>query len=278
MVLPAAAGGATVLVVEDDPVQGEAAADVLRREGYHVLPVARTRDAALRSVAADRPDIVLMDIVLGQTHDGIEAAKDISERFAIPVIYLSAHDDVETLRASAPGHPYGFLVKPLRPSTLRAAIEVALDRHAEQAGLRADLAHAKGILDAVLDPVVAVDPAGIVRYMNRAGAEWALCPPQTAVGRPVTEVLDVDSHGSSAILLAAIQRTLAVHAAIRLPRRTTIRTPAGRFPIAGVATPMAKPEGGVLFAFRDLAREKQMGSLEADALSMAMRLEAATST
>ena len=76
-----------------------------------------------------RPDLVLMDIMLEGDMDGVEAAGQIHERFRIPVVYLTAYADDDTLRRAKITEPFGYLLKPFNESELHTTIEIALYKH-----------------------------------------------------------------------------------------------------------------------------------------------------
>jgi DNA-binding NarL/FixJ family response regulator len=85
-------------------------------------------EAAVGAVRADRPDVVLMDIRLPGAMDGTEAAGAIWEQFHVPVVYVTAHGDAETLGKVKATEPYGYVLKPFDPAQVHVAIQLALDR------------------------------------------------------------------------------------------------------------------------------------------------------
>jgi DNA-binding NarL/FixJ family response regulator len=87
-----------------------------------------TGDAAIDAVALDRPDVVLMDIRLEGRMSGTDAARIISERYQVPVVYLTALSDDETLGQVKASREYGFVLKPFRTEAVEAAIKLALAR------------------------------------------------------------------------------------------------------------------------------------------------------
>ncbi len=70
-----------------------------------------------------------MDICLKDDMDGIEAAEHIHELFDVPVIFLTAYSDEETLHRAKSAMPFGYLVKPFEERELRSTIEVAVEKH-----------------------------------------------------------------------------------------------------------------------------------------------------
>lgn len=118
-----------ILVVEDEGIVAKSIKDMLTRLGYEVPAIAASGEDAIKRAAEHKPDLVLMDIVLRGTVDGIEAAKEIRARFDIPVIYLTAYADDTTVSRAKMTAPYGYLVKPFNERELHAALEIALYKH-----------------------------------------------------------------------------------------------------------------------------------------------------
>src|SRR5262245_61300022 len=119
--------GSTVLIVEDDLIVANDLRQQLRRLGYGVPEMAATAADAIRLACTLRPDLVVMDIRLGSGMcDGIEATRHICEVLDVPVVYLTAYADDETLARATSTEHYGYLVKPFDATGLCAAIESAL--------------------------------------------------------------------------------------------------------------------------------------------------------
>lgn len=118
-----------ILVVEDEAIVATDIANILQVLGYAVPAVASSGEAAIEAAAARRPDLVLMDIRLKGSIDGVKAAREISDRLGIPVVYLTAHADDRTLRRAKITQPYGYILKPFDERDLHVAIEMALHRH-----------------------------------------------------------------------------------------------------------------------------------------------------
>lgn len=86
-----------ILVVEDETIIAKDIQNMLKSLGYGVPAIVSSREEALKKVSEMRPDLVLMDIVLEGVMDGVEAAQQIRYHFDIPVVYLTAYSDDETL-------------------------------------------------------------------------------------------------------------------------------------------------------------------------------------
>jgi len=120
---------AKILVVEDENIVALEIKKRLQKLGYIVPSVASTGEDAISKVEGILPDLVLMDIMLKGEIDGIHAAGEIRKRFNIPVVYLTAYSDEETLQRAKLTEPYGYILKPFEENDLRTTIEIALYRH-----------------------------------------------------------------------------------------------------------------------------------------------------
>jgi len=131
--------GERILVVEDERVVAKDIEKRLKNLGYVVIANVTSGAEAIRNVAEMQPDLVLMDIRLKGEMDGIEAAEHIRNNFDIPVIYLTAFADEDTLQRAKVTEPFGYILKPFDERDLHAAIEVALRRRLAEAAVRVAL-------------------------------------------------------------------------------------------------------------------------------------------
>jgi len=119
-----------ILVVEDQAIAAKSIESNLDKLGYAVVGRASSGDDAVRLAGETQPDLVLMDIKLQGEADGIAAAEQIRTRYHIPVVYLTAHADEETLERAKITQPFGYVLKPFELRDLHVAIEMARHQHA----------------------------------------------------------------------------------------------------------------------------------------------------
>lgn len=117
-----------LMLVEDERVVAFDLKNQLQSLGYRVGAMVGSGEQAVRQVADVAPDLVLMDIHLEGDMDGVEAATEIQARHRIPVIYLTAFAEDDTLRRALDSRPFGYLVKPWDVRELHASIQMALAR------------------------------------------------------------------------------------------------------------------------------------------------------
>lgn len=115
----------SILIVDDE----EAFLDILliwlRKLGYENIHSASNSDDALAKAAELKPDLVLMDIMLPGSSDGVETAWNLNNRYGLRVIYITAYADQKTIGAAKSTRPYGYLVKPFTLAELDTTIKKA---------------------------------------------------------------------------------------------------------------------------------------------------------
>ncbi|MGV3636524.1 MAG: LytR/AlgR family response regulator transcription factor [Flavobacteriales bacterium] len=119
-----------ILIVEDEPLIAEDLRAHVEELGYEVCAVCDNALEAMGEVAARRPDLLLLDINLGDGADGVQLAEKVKAKHATPFIFVTSHSDKATLERVKPLQPAGFIIKPFDENDLRAQIELALARHA----------------------------------------------------------------------------------------------------------------------------------------------------
>lgn len=118
-----------VLVVEDEVIVAQDIAGRLKKLGYIVTATVASGEEAIEKAIENRPDIVLMDIVLKGEMDGVAAAQQIRTKINVPTVFLTAYADEKTLERAKITNPFGYIIKPFQQQDLRVAIEIALQRH-----------------------------------------------------------------------------------------------------------------------------------------------------
>jgi len=187
-----------ILVVEDESIVAADIQKTLQNLGYDVPAVASTGEAAIQKAKEDKPDLVLMDIVLKGKMDGIKAAEQIRTKFNIPVVYLTAYADDKTLKRAKITGPFGYIIKPFEDRALKTIIEIALYKAKIENELKASKASFHNIVEKSADGIVVVDRDGIVQFVNHAAEALFGRKAKELVGElfgfPVTggEVIELD--------------------------------------------------------------------------------------
>jgi DNA-binding LytR/AlgR family response regulator len=121
-----------VLVIEDESIVSKDIQYSLKKLGYNVVGAAPTGEKAVELAEELRPDIILMDIMLKGKITGIEASAQIKEKLNIPVIFLTAYADENTLAKAKVTEPYAYIIKPFKEIDLHTSIEMALYKHGKE--------------------------------------------------------------------------------------------------------------------------------------------------
>ncbi|HEY1189384.1 MAG TPA: response regulator, partial [Gemmata sp.] len=252
----------SVLVVEDERIIALGIQKRLTSMGYAVPGLAASGAEAVQKAQALRPDLVLMDIRLEGDMDGIEAAARIRGRFDLPVVYLTANSDPDTLRRAKVTEPFGYVLKPYEDRDLQTALEMALYKHKMERRLRENERWLAATLGSIGDGVIATDEGGRVRFMNALAEQLTGWPAPEAQGRPVTEVFPVVSertrepvtNPAMEALSTRLPAALAAHSAL-------IRRDGTETPIDDTAAPICAPDGsvsGAVLVFRDVSERKRL--------------------
>ena len=178
----------TILIVEDEGMIALELKHRLERAGYQVPAIADNGDDAILSVASARPDLVLMDIRLRGARDGIETAAEIRRRFHVPVMFVTAHADRETLERAKITEPFGYIVKPFHGVDFRAQIEVALWKQKMENRLRVSEAWLSATCHNVAEALIATDGEGNIAFMNGPASQLTGWDWTAAKGKPLLEV------------------------------------------------------------------------------------------
>ena len=118
-----------ILIVEDEMITALDLKHSLTSLGYQVVGIALSGEEAIAKAGLTQPDVILMDIVLAGPTDGVSATQQIRSRHDIPVIYVTAYSDAQTVKRAMHSRPYGYVVKPFDREELRDVIEAAIERH-----------------------------------------------------------------------------------------------------------------------------------------------------
>jgi PAS domain S-box-containing protein len=181
---------ARILIVEDELIIAVNLKETVEGLGYDVQAIVSSGEEAIEKSEEIKPDLILMDIVLSDKMDGIDAAKIIMERLKIPVIYLTAHSDKLTLERAKATEPYGYVLKPINPQELYVTIEVGLYKHGMERKLKESEERYRMLVETMNDGVCIIDAKGLITYINdrfytRFGYSYG-----EIIGRPMLELFN----------------------------------------------------------------------------------------
>jgi DNA-binding LytR/AlgR family response regulator len=120
-----------ILIVEDEMIIGAKISMQLISLGYVVTGILPRGEEALQHVRDNKPDLLLLDIQLKGSMDGIETARQLQKEGPLPIIYITANSDEASFERAKATKPHAFITKPFKQLDLQRAIELAISRMAE---------------------------------------------------------------------------------------------------------------------------------------------------
>ncbi|AFZ47460.1 response regulator receiver modulated diguanylate cyclase/phosphodiesterase [Cyanobacterium stanieri PCC 7202] len=140
----------SIFIVEDEAIAAESLKLDLEQLGYQVVGLADNKKQAVSGIYKTKPDLILMDIKI-KDEDGITLAKELNRRSSnsIPIVYLTAYTDKETIKRAIKSSPYGFIAKPYKIELLETGISIALNKHQEITEKQIKLQKQQEKLDAI---------------------------------------------------------------------------------------------------------------------------------
>ena len=147
---------------------------------------------AMRIMEHSEPDLVMMDIMLEGPMDGVEVAGRIREKNEIPVIFLTAYSDNETLQRVKITEPFGYLIKPYKERELHTNIEVSLYRHRMEQRVKEHERWLELLLKSISDGVITVGLDGSVTTMSPVAEEMLGWSENTAQGNDLQEIMQLE--------------------------------------------------------------------------------------
>jgi PAS domain S-box-containing protein len=189
---------ARILVVEDERITAEDIKDGLKSLGYEVPAIVHSGEEAVRKAGELQPDLILMDIKLEGEMDGIEAAGEIKKHLDIPVIYLTAYSDENTVERAKMTEPWGYVLKepsgfvhkPFKESELHSIIELTLYRHEMEKSHDQWLG---AMLENINEALIATDENGKIKFMNHIAEDLTGWVQKEAVNKDLIEVFKIQN-------------------------------------------------------------------------------------
>jgi len=125
-----------ILVTEDEIIVRKDIERCLTNLGYNVVATADNGEDAIELALKHKPDLALMDIMIKGDMNGIAAAEEIKRNIDIPVVFLTAYADENTLNEAKMAEPHGYILKPFKDVDIQTAIEMALHKHSKEQELK----------------------------------------------------------------------------------------------------------------------------------------------
>lgn len=249
-----------ILVVEDETLVARHIQNMVSGLGYEVVGVTATGEEAVKLALAEKPGLVLMDIMLRGPMDGIAAAREIWQCLSVPIVYLTAYADEATLHRAKLTQPFGYLLKPFEERELYTAIEMALYKHDVDKRLKERERWLSTILGNIADGVLSTDRQEIVTYLNPVAESLLGRQQEECLGRALSEVFPVESEETGQRLSLSIRQIAGEDPEVARPSAVRLQRGTQRIPVAFGAAIIRDDRGdidGSVLIFRDITRQRQ---------------------
>ena len=118
----------SVLIIEDNPITAQDLSEILQENDMEVMGIQNSAEGALKVIETNPPDVLLVDIKLKGQMSGIDLVNDIRHKYELPIVYLTANSDKETVNKALETQPASFLTKPFEDRDVLIAVELAFKK------------------------------------------------------------------------------------------------------------------------------------------------------
>ena len=253
----------TLLIVEDERI---IALDLRRRVekfGYTVCDVVSTAAEAVSAAEKYLPDIVLMDIMLNGERDGTDAAVDVKERFGIPVVFLTAYADEQTLKRAKRAEPVGYVLKPFKERELYTTIEIALYKSRVDKTLLQQERLFNAILTSIGEALISTDADGKINFLNPVAERLTGWQETEAKERDIHEVVPLYDHNSEERLTFPLEE-IEAESFYQFEELYLLTKLGAHVNVSGRLAAIHQPGGvqeGFLVALRDVTAYRRMSEI-----------------
>jgi PAS domain S-box-containing protein len=183
--------GEKIFLVEDEALVALELQQTLEKYGYEIAGVARNGREAIKMVVETQPDLVLMDIRLEGDMDGVEAARQIKLLTDIPLIYLTAHSDHNSLDRAMPTEPSGYILKPFDDRSLKTTIEITLYKSRKTKQSDSAEKWFSSILNTMGDSIIVYDASFAIMFVNTACERKLRISKDLVMGKKISSIITI---------------------------------------------------------------------------------------
>ncbi len=175
-----------ILVAEDSLIVNQHIRRALE-SGNHSVISAFSGAEAVAEANNQYPDLILMDIMMESSSDGIDAAMEIKETIDIPIIFLTALTDEPTLKKAKISQPYGYVVKPFNEAELLSNIDVALYKAEAEKTIKENSELFQEIINSIDHSIILVDIENRIKYTNQVAESYLGTSFNNLVNNPIDD-------------------------------------------------------------------------------------------
>ena len=115
-----------ILIVEDESIVALDIKRIINNLGHDIVDIVSSFEDAIKSVKKNSPQLIFSDINLGKEKDGIDIIEEIQKEKFIPVVYLTAYSDEETIQRAIRTNPLGYILKPFKKEDIKSTLLLSI--------------------------------------------------------------------------------------------------------------------------------------------------------
>lgn len=249
-----------ILIVEDERIVALDIKERVRSLGYNVVGMAHTGEQAIKIVEDKHPNLILMDIMLKGSIDGITTTEKIHQNYNIPVIYLTAYSDEVTLNRAKITEPSGYLLKPFEERELHTTIQTAMYNYKMELKLRESEEWLSTTLDSIGEGMIATGPDMKIKTFNPVAEKLMNIKKSEAEGMLTSEIYTIIEEESGKEIEDIISQVIRSKKLIELNNHIcVVKKNNFKFSIKATATPIRNNGNiiGTVLVFQDITEQKQ---------------------
>jgi CheY-like chemotaxis protein len=179
-----------ILIVDDDTIITHLISAMLQKKGYNIVGIVDTGEEAVVKSAELNPDLVIMDVNLSGSMDGMDAAHYIFQLFHYPIIFITGITEEEKLDRIKYSQPYGIIFKPFTAIEISTSVDLALYNHSNRVKSMGSYpaGDPRKLMDA-LEATLILDKRGRIIFFNTYAVWFIDIPADRILMRHWREVL-----------------------------------------------------------------------------------------
>ncbi len=184
--------GKKLMIVEDEIIIAEDIQMIMNSLGYTKTEIVMYAEESLEVVREFVPDLILMDVFLKGDMSGIEAAKKISNDYSVPIIFVTAYSDTNSVREITETSPYGYLIKPIKEEELKITVEIAEHKHKIEQELRYKEFYCKQIVDLFPTSVLIIRDNIVIFANEKSKSIFRASYKDEIIGENINNLIDFE--------------------------------------------------------------------------------------
>ena len=234
----------SILIVEDEGVVALSIRAALTKMGYTVVGIAVSGDEAIAMAMEKKPDVILMDIHIKGNIDGIQTTEKLNAVMDVPVIFLTAYADDETVQRAVKTGSHGYLVKPYNPRELYSNIEFAIYKHRMKFRAGSHRERLELFLTKAPEAGLIIDMKENIEFANSVAETLLGWTREEMQGKKFFSLINPAVSTSTGPVDATIKDLLNLDAIHYLPPFATVSTKSGRNRMVALKTGIIREDNG----------------------------------